>query len=28
VTCPNTKSVFEGELTNLWLVLMQDRVTK
>jgi hypothetical protein len=28
VACPNTKSVFEGDLTNLWLVLMQDRVTK
>ncbi len=28
VACPNTKGVFEGELTNLWLVLMQDRVTK
>jgi hypothetical protein len=28
VACPNTKSVPEGELTNLWLVLMQDRVTK
>jgi len=25
---PNTKGVFEGELTNLWLVLMQDWVTK
>jgi hypothetical protein len=24
VACPNTKSVFEGDLTNLWLVLMQD----
>jgi hypothetical protein len=28
MACPNTKSVSEGELTNLWLVLMQDRVTK
>jgi hypothetical protein len=28
VACPDTKSVSEGELTNLWLVLMQDRVTK
>ncbi len=28
VACPNTKSVSEGELTNLWLVLMQDRVIK
>jgi hypothetical protein len=28
VACPNTKSVFEGELTNLWLILMLDRVTK
>jgi hypothetical protein len=28
VACPNTRSVFEGELKNLWLVLMQDRVTK
>jgi hypothetical protein len=24
VACPNTKSVSESELTNLWLVLMQD----
>jgi hypothetical protein len=28
VVCPNTKSVSEGEVTNLWLVLMQDRVTQ
>jgi hypothetical protein len=28
VVCPNTKNVSEGELTNLWLVLMQDQVTK
>jgi hypothetical protein len=24
VACPNTKSLSEGELTNSWLVLMQD----
>jgi hypothetical protein len=28
VACPNTKGVFEGELTHLWLVLMQDWVTE
>ncbi len=28
VVYPNTKSVFEGELINLWLVLMQDQVIK
>jgi len=28
VACPNTKKVSENELTNLWLVLMQDKVTK
>jgi len=28
MACPNTKSVSEGELTNLWLVLMQDWITK
>jgi len=24
VACPNPKSVSEGEVTNLWLALMQD----
>jgi len=28
VAYPNTKGVSKGELTHLWLVLMQDRVTK
>jgi len=28
VACPNTKGVSNGELTNLWLVLMHDQVTK
>jgi hypothetical protein len=24
MACPNPKSVSEGEVTNLWLALMQD----
>jgi hypothetical protein len=28
VACPNTKGVSKGELIDLWLILMQDRVTK